>query len=238
LFVPSLSGRLDLPLATEKHTPIDVILNVDPSVWDSEGLRSLRGNISVFLAELQVIGQLELRNASLNLLVLDLARQRVVYQQDQVAALNWPALQQALKADDPNKIEVEELENTGTIARFFASRAGDRVSLGAPRALIILSGPVTLEHGKTQPHSVELPAAPGARVFYVRYLNPGGHRVIYAPFSGPLAGMMGTALWNPVELLDQLEPVLKPLSPRRFDVETPLDFRKALAAILDELGAV
>jgi len=237
LYVPSLRGRLHLPLAPEKHTPIDVILNVDPSVWDSEGLKSLRGNISVLLAELQVVTQMDVRNASLNVLVLDLARQRVVYEQTEVAALNWPALRQALKADDPNKIEMEDLESTGTIARFFASRVGDRVSRGTPRGLIILSGPVTLEHGKTQQHSIELPAAPGAHAFYVRYLNPGGHREIYAPFSNPLAGMGGFVIWNPVELRDQLEPVLKPLSPRRFDVETPVDFRKALAAILDELGA-
>jgi hypothetical protein len=36
--------------------------------------------------------------------------------------------------------------------------------------------------------------------------------------------------------IDQLEPTLKPLAPRLFDVETPEDFRKALAAILTEIA--
>jgi hypothetical protein len=36
--------------------------------------------------------------------------------------------------------------------------------------------------------------------------------------------------------IDQLEPTLKPLAPRVFDVETPEEFRKALATIVAEIA--
>jgi hypothetical protein len=38
------------------------------------------------------------------------------------------------------------------------------------------------------------------------------------------------------EPLDQLEPLLKPLQPRVFDVYDPGQFRKALAEIMKEIG--
>jgi hypothetical protein len=37
-------------------------------------------------------------------------------------------------------------------------------------------------------------------------------------------------------VVDQLEPLLKPLEPRLFEVATPEQFRKALAAILAEIA--
>jgi hypothetical protein len=39
-----------------------------------------------------------------------------------------------------------------------------------------------------------------------------------------------------VSQFDQLEPLLKPLDPRLFDVSTPEQFRKALATILGEIA--
>jgi hypothetical protein len=36
--------------------------------------------------------------------------------------------------------------------------------------------------------------------------------------------------------LDQLESTLKPLAPRLFDVDTPEQFRKALATVLAEIS--
>ena len=40
----------------------------------------------------------------------------------------------------------------------------------------------------------------------------------------------------PDEAFDSLEPLLKPLQPRLFEVYTPEQFRKALASMLEEIA--
>jgi hypothetical protein len=38
--------------------------------------------------------------------------------------------------------------------------------------------------------------------------------------------------------IDQLEPTLKPLGPRLFDLQTPEQLRKALASVLEEIASM
>jgi hypothetical protein len=83
-----------------------------------------------------------------------------------------------------------------------------------------------------------------SRVFYVRY-----HAVLPRPARQARVAPMGRGRWGSgspdwrrpgyggqEQQIDQLEPTLKPLAPRVFDVESPEDFRKALAAILAEIA--
>jgi hypothetical protein len=70
-------------------------------------------------------------------------------------------------------------------------------------------------------------------VFYVRYSSPWGRPAVEASFPGEVEIVGVTP--PVVELRDQLEPTLKPLVPRVLDVESPQEFRKALATMLSTI---
>ena len=77
-----------------------------------------------------------------------------------------------------------------------------------------------------------------ARVFYIRY-KPAPRIIVGRPDDPDLRrGRMPTVdlRTDLLSQIDQLEPLLKPLEPRLFDVSTPEQFRKALAAILAEIA--
>jgi hypothetical protein len=230
--LPSLAGRLNLPVAPARRIGIDVVVNVDPSLWDVRGKKSLGENLSVLLPELNVVSQMSPGDGSLNVVLLDLARQRVLVEQNEVRNLDWLAIRRALELDDPNKIEAQELEKTGSMARFFSAQIYRRLLLSAPRVVIVLSAPLRIERGQP-PQPAELSASPGAHVFYVRYSSPWGRPAVEASFPGEVEIVGVTP--PVVELRDQLEPTLKPLVPRVLDVESPQEFRKALATMLSTI---
>jgi hypothetical protein len=93
-------------------------------------------------------------------------------------------------------------------------------------------------------HPIQATAAPDSRVFYIRYRTVRPH-----PERQAEPGRFGRGRWDAAgpegrrpgyrrqEMeIDQLEPTLKPLAPRVFDVETPEEFRKALATIVAEIA--
>jgi hypothetical protein len=92
---------------------------------------------------------------------------------------------------------------------------------------------------------VELKAAPDSRVFYIRIQSPPASRYVLAPSGRRRGGfpgrgpMPGQDIENPNGIgMDQLEPMLKPLEPRLFDVATAEQFRKALATIMSEIASM
>jgi hypothetical protein len=108
------------------------------------------------------------------------------------------------------------------------------------RALIVLSAPMSFGSGEDL-HPIKAAKDPNQRLFYIRYRSP-APRVFPPPEESPFGrqrGAMGRGLPRPTPYapqLDSLEGTLKPLDPRLFDVETPEQFRKALAAILGEIA--
>ncbi len=193
--------------------------------------------------QLKVISQIDLENASLTVTLLDLERRRVAFQQKDVHTLDWPGIRAALKEDDSHTIDVKALANGRSAGQFFASEIGRRVYATPPSAVIVLSGPITLEHEDL--HAIELTPAKGALLFYVRNSFP----VSPAPEDpeerrtegfgrGRFGGRGGRRGWDrPTEMPDQLEPTLRPLAPRLFEVSSPEQFRKALAGIVDGLSS-
>src|SRR4029077_4674944 len=160
---------------------------------------------------------------TLNVAVLDLTTQKVIFQQDAVHDLDWPKLGAALKEAGPNKIDIHALENRRQNAQFFVAQVSRRIETGASKApsdplpiLIVLSGPMAFESGEDL-HPVELAGKPDARVFYIRYLSVPPQKVSN-PFRDesrrgrrtPLS-QQGRAPAAMTEPLDSLERTLKPL---------------------------
>ena len=127
-------------------------------------------------------------------------------------------------------------ENAG--ASIGESGAGSAPASPESRAVIVLTSPVTFEDGADlRPVEADLPA--DAKVFYVRYQpyptaqltggrRPGARHTPDGLFMPPRSGF--SQVW------DQLAAVLKPAEPRLFDVTTPEQFRRALAAVLAEIA--
>ena len=255
-YLPEVSSRLNLPLQNEKPVRVEVVLNESPTELATRRVgRTMKRNMGNVIPALKVLSQMEIKNGSINVTLLDLERRKVSFNQEQAGKLDWTRLRAALIENDPNQIDVHALENHEQNAQFFVSEIRKRlesteqngdVPLGLTadptRVLIVLSGPMAFPKGQDL-RPIEATPEPGVRVFYIRYnppllsqgrgpgMVPGGPRgrvAVPYPQGVPYGGGASTE--------DSLARTLKPLAPRTFDVTTPLEFRSALAAIMSEIS--
>jgi hypothetical protein len=251
-FQPNLIGRLHLPLETRRPVRVEVLVNASrvPAA-QSRGPRPTAPGLADLLPALNVISGVDLRQGALNVSLLDLTRRQVLFAQDRIdprnRPLDWNRLRPALLQAEPNKIDVRDLERRRENPQFFVKEIRRRMlaeteadpdsaksRAGKPGpALIVLSGPVAFEPGDDV-HPIERTQGLHGKVFFIRY-NPRPARL---PLGYTVGGRM-RGFPNPragLEPIDQLEPLLKPLQPRIFDVYTPEQFRKALAEIMKEIA--
>ena len=251
LFLPKTTGRLRLPLETHRPVRIEILVNASP-VSAGEPARTEQvsnRSLSSLIPALKVLAQTDVRNGTLNVAVLDLTTQHVIFQQAALHDLDWQKLGPALKEAGPNKIDLHALENRRQNAQFFVSQVRKRVDDGEPKTtseplpvLIVLSGPMAFDSGEDL-HPVELEGKPDAKVFYIRYhsIPP---RQVTNPFMdesrrgrrSPWPQQPGRGPAAMSEPVDSLEHTLKPLQPHLFDVYTAAEFRKALSNLFDEIS--
>jgi hypothetical protein len=227
-YLPSVKGKLALTVEPREPIHIDLIVNLTPSERLTGSNRVQNRNLGALLPATKVLSQVEWRNATFGLALLDLARRRVTWREENVQGLDWSNARASFAEINPGLIDVKSLENRTRSAEFFLDEIGRRISAPKkPQAVIILSGAVEFDTAQ-EVHPVFLDIPSNTRVFYIRYQpltplfysrRPGGSFSPRRPI---------------VPAVDQLEPLLKPLEPRLFDVATPDQFRKALATILRE----
>jgi len=239
-YQPEIRDSLHLPLATRRPVHVDVLVNLTPSERTSGSLGAQNNNLRLLLPALKVLSQMDLPNGSMNVSLLDLTRQKVTLQHD-LHNLDWPALRDALGAQETGTIDVASLGERSRSADFFVSEVRRRIAAneGEAHALVILSSAVEFEKGEDLK---PIDAAPSSdlRVFYLRYpafLQREDRRV------RPMYGRYGHRGGLPIgpgypnrEVIDQLAPTVKPLAPRVHDIESPEQFRKTLAGIMDEIS--
>jgi hypothetical protein len=178
----------------------------------------------------------------LNVALLDLSRRRVIYDQDHIGELDWPAMKAAMAEADPGTIDVKSLADRQHNAAFFVTEVARRIdpaeSTPPARVLIVLSGSVAFDSGEDL-RPIHIKPAPDCRVFYFRFhaVQP---RLAHSPFpEGGRRHRLDTSIPMEVhrqQMPDQLASTLKPLAPRVVDIYQPEQFRKALAAMLAEVG--
>jgi len=239
-----------LPLETRRPVRVEILVNASP-ISASEPLRTEQASnrsLTSLIPALKVVANTGVRNGTLNVAVLDLTTQKVIFQQDAVHDLDWPKLGAALKEAGPNKIDIHALENRRQNAQFFVAQVSRRIEAGTPKSqadplaiLIVLSGPMAFESGEDL-HPIELAGKPDAQLFYIRYHSLPERTAVNPFLQDPRfarRGQMsrpGRGLPPTTEPLDSLERTLKPLQPHLFDVSTPAEFRKALASLFDEIS--
>lgn len=239
---PINSGRLSLPLQTEKPVRIEVVVNQTVNRDKRTGSGLAQG--SSLLARLELLSEMEIRNGSMYVTVLDVERRKVNFTGKMDGRFLLRRLRVAMSKNDPYKIDVHALEGYREDAQFFVSEIRKRLesteSPEAERVLIVLSAPLVYpKEEDLRP----IEATPGSRVFYVRCNPP--LNAFFPPnlYGGPeLGGAPPGSLTPPFPVppasnrADSLARTLAPLHPRLYDVTTPLEFRHTLAAIMREIS--
>jgi hypothetical protein len=242
--LPELHSRLWIPLATRRPVHIELLVNFaapEPGpdmpgnpARNARNLRTLhQRNVARMLGIIKVFSQMELANGSLHITAFDLHRRNVLFEQDSSGELDWPRLRIALAQVNPLSIPVQALEGRRQNAAFLRELIQRRLPPPAPapvhagnggnggsdghasaaeplRVFLVVSSPVIFERGADL--SPVLPPRGGDfRVYHLQY------------------HLSAANLW------DDVPRVLHELAPRRFELQTPDDFRRALARILADL---
>jgi hypothetical protein len=235
-YLPDIHGRLQWAASVHSPARVNIILNIAPSVPAPGSRRTQSGDLAALLPTLKAISQTGSSALSEHVALLDLARRRVAFHQDEVRDLDWPGLKASLGDANSASIDIHSLSERHHDAQFFVSqvrsllRASDK-----PCILVVLTKAVAFDSGEDlQPISLE--ALPNCSVFYIRYRAPlEPNHAFGRPMGergrGPRMGRPMPVNRPAQDVFDQLEATLKPLRPKVFDVETPEQMMRALAAI-------
>ena len=222
-YLPSLGGRLRLEPRNERPVHVELLVNITPSERASGSLRIFRRNMGVLIPALKLVTGVGPLDGGMNLTVVDLVQHLAVGRQDNIRELDWSLLRKAFAETTPGVVDARALARQHTMKQYFR----DEVELHAdtrpgPRVLIVLSAPVVFDR-QEDIAPLNLPPDANRKIIYLRCrpFVPPGRR------GGP-PGMQSV-------LDDDLERILKPLSPRVLNAADPTEFRKALARLLEEI---
>ena len=242
-YLPGSQGRLQWAASVHSPAQLNVILNVAPPLPGLRSRSTPSSGLAALLPTLKVLTETGSSSLSVHVELLDLARRRAVFNQTEVRDLDWPRLKTSLGEANTASIDVHSLSERHHDAQFFVFEVR-RLLRGSqqPCVLVVLSASVNFEPDENlDPISTE--ALPACRTIYIRGRAPVPS---IFPFEGEMedrsrGNRMGAGPMTRNRLgqsvVDQLEPTLKPLSPRVLDVETPEQMTRALAEILKALPA-
>jgi hypothetical protein len=208
---------------------IDVLVNTTPSESVSDSLGELRRNMSAVIPAMKTISQIALTNGSMDFALLDLTRRR------STQATNWDEIRGFFAQTNPGIIDVHALDSRWKMRSFFADRLTSRIADQPAQAVIVLSGPAFFPDWEPAT-KIDLQSDPLHRVFYIRCrLIP--HSVL-EPRPRPRPGASPRPL-RPGFFRLPLDDLEKPLESSRamlFDVITPEQFRRVLAAVIGQIS--
>jgi hypothetical protein len=231
-YLPSITSRLKLPVETHRNVHIDVLVNTTPSGSVTDSLGELRRNMSAVIPALKTISQTELSQGSIDITLVDLTRRH------SVPAANRDELKRFFAQTNPGIVDIQALDSQWKMRSFFAGQLTTRFSagpVGDAHVVIVLSGPAFFPNQEPVA-KLDLPADPLRRVFYIRCrLIP--HSVLQPrprprPGVRPRPPFPGTFRLP----LDDLEKPLEATAATLFDVITPEEFRRVLAAVMGQIS--
>jgi hypothetical protein len=244
--LPDIVGRLNLPVSNRRPVRVDVLMNLTPAEQMHGQFGIQDQNLAVLFPALKALTQMTGDKLSINISLLDLARRRVAFHQENVQTPDWEKIGESLAEPTSASIDVGSLAKRARIAAFFGEQIEKSFQKPGACAVIVLTAPMNFD----TPQDLEglaLNPSPDCTVFYIRrqvqLQNPaftgsplGGRRRGYAGPRAPMGTPPPEIPRRPIN--DQLESILKPLAPHLFDAFTPEDFRRDLAAIIAAIGSL
>lgn len=229
-FLPSVEGRLRLPVETRHPAEVSLLVNLTPPERFAASSRVQNRNLAALVPSTKVLSEVDWHNARFSIELLDLSRSRVAFRQNDMQLLHWADARGALAETNARTIDVKALANRKFSTDFFLDEIAQKIQEPgkSSKVVIILSASVYFEPG-VEMRPIGMSTPPDATVFYVRFEQA-------QPPARPPANLDFIPPPRPLSPQDQLEPLLKPLAPRLFDVTTPQEFRRSLAAILGQIA--
>jgi hypothetical protein len=253
-YVPDISTHLNLTVANRKPVRIEILVNTTPSQRSAGSLTALRANMSLLIPALKILSKLGISSGMVNAELLDLTHRKVIFRQEDVRDLNWPGIAAFFQTNHPGIVDAATLQGQWKMRKFFWEEVNRRMEPrddGAVPVTIVLSGPAFLEDQEPIDSGFTTPAPPGGNLFYIRYRSQQITMRGNPPrmFGGTMMGRGGIARqtamnrpvdpdFRPVMPVDDLEHTVEPLNARIFDVASPQQFRRVLAAILDRISSL
>jgi hypothetical protein len=241
-FLPEVETRLNLTVETKRPVHVQLVLNTTPSQKAAGSVSVMRDNMSVLIPALKILSQIRLGNGVIDAAVLDLTHRQVAFEQKDAPVLNWDSIRKFFLVTRPGIIDVRTLEGQHRMLPFFREEVKKRNTPG--NVVIVLSGPAFYEDQEAVEAAIE-PAFPDRQLIYIRYRTVPALRRYPSGMQAPnrfgrlppasLAPPNAEALIPPMKE-DDLEKTAEPMNARIFDAASPAQFRRILAAVLEQMS--
>jgi hypothetical protein len=240
-YLPEVDTKLNLPVTTKQPVHVHLVLNTTPSQKASGSAVAMRDNMSVLIPAMKILSQIRLTNGAIDVAMLDLTHRKVVFEQKSAAALDWDAIRRFFLETRPGIVDVRTLEGQHRMLPFFRDEVKKRNTPG--NVVIVLSGPAFYEDQEAVDAAMEA-VYPDRQIFYIRYRTVPTLRRYPQGMQAPNRFgryPMGTLPPNPETLIppmkeDDLEKTAEPMNARIFDAASPAQFRRILAAIVEQVS--
>lgn len=227
-YFPSVEGKLNLAVSTREPVQVQLVVNLTPSGQLAASTGAQKRALEMLIPAAKVISEVNWGATPFGIAFLDMPKQRVVYQQDDERDIDWSKAADALAEVNAGTIDAKALEKRRLSANFFVGEVRWEISHSRAKGLpvvIILSGAIRFnEDQELIPIRRDSYADP--KVYYIRY----------RPIQRVIGTFRGRTFRTEYLFADQLEPLLKPLEPRLFEVSTQEQVRRAIAEILSEIS--
>ena len=223
-FHPEVKGRLYLPLTARRPVRVEILANLTGTGWSEKSHGAYLFNLASLLPMVKAFSQIEIQSGVVNVDLFDLIRRKIAFHEDDARDLDWPRLKSAVQAADPAKVDVQALGDDRHAAAFLRKEVAARIESGAgpsgARVVLVLISTAALFEKLDDINDTVLPGDCGCVAYYIRYnpINLSFHQVLYD--------------------FDNVQKVLKPLPIRTRVANTPLDLRRTMAEIMDEISAM
>jgi hypothetical protein len=231
-YIPEILNHLRIAAGNERPVHVEVLMNITPSERASGSLRVFRRNMGLLIPALKSLAGLAPVDGGMDLTISDLVQHAAVAQQKGVRELDWSSLRKAFAETTPGMVDAKTLALERTMKQYFRDQVERHADTQqGPRILVVLSAPVTFEK-QEEIAPLNLPPDPNRKVIYIRF------RPLFQPVirRGRGGGPNMPVQMAPPPLEDDLERILKPLTPRVVTVTQPLEFRKALARVIEDIN--
>jgi len=222
-YLPDVTSPPAIQLQPRRPIHVELILN-HPVDRPSGGRLVTDQSMRALIPSAKLISQLHPPQVSMNIAMLDLERRRASFESPD-GQLDWPRFRAALAESDPYRIDVKDLLGRHNNVQFLVREIRSRIEALSKEAcaLLILSTPMSFGSGVDMTPISRIQSS--CRVYYVRFYS------LAEPFT---FGLRGPRLLPS----DALASTLKPIDPKIFDVNNAEEFRRALAAILEEITKI
>ena len=212
--IQAVPGPMVLPVENKQAINLDVISVLSPADQWSARADIVRAVNSRVLSATGLFSQIRPEMGSVSTVAWDLVNRSIRFEQRDVRQLNWTDLASAfMNSTDAFKVGVPALEALKEHGAFFRKTFQRQLDDPAKpmRVFIIVSGSLLFAEGAdTSP--IKLEGECNCRIYHLNL------RV------------------TKDDVFDDLGKLIKPFHPTTFNILTPLDFRRALAAIIQDLN--